>query len=221
MNMVTDLLVTFVAFRAYIMLSRLDNESTALFYARYFFLFIALATGVSGIAGHAFNYSLSLYWRLPGWIFSLVGIFCIERSAIHMLREYVSTRKHRWLLNVNTLLLIFFLALVILTSTGIVETSVYPFYFVGLQSVIGLVAIVMPIHIFIFARNGGQQANKMIAIGGAFIVLAAIIYGLKISLSVWFNHNDLGHLVMIVCIQFIFAGVRKAFLEKNSVVVLN
>src|SRR5689334_14000073 len=79
---VTDLLVSFVCFRSFIILQRKKNKPV--FYSTYsvFMLIMGLATLYGGIIGHAFIYKLGFAWKVPGWLISMLSIGFAERGAI-------------------------------------------------------------------------------------------------------------------------------------------
>lgn len=216
-TMLTDLLVGFVGVRSYILLNRLEKRTLGLNFFKYFFLLMGIATAVSGVIGHGFIHSLHIAWKLPGWIISMFSIMFVERASIVQAGPYVSKTVLRILKIANIVELAVFIVITVLTTLDyipILFNFETPFYYVGIHSAYGLAVVVMPLQYFILAKTG-RKGNKWIANAASFSSLAAIVYIFKISLGSWFNYYDISHLIMAICLHYVYLGTKELYAGDN------
>lgn len=192
----TDLLVTAVCFYAYIKLRRLNFEGRSHQYLRLYFLIMGLATAFGGITGHAFQYALGFEWKLPGWLISMLAVSALERGIISFLSPIVSKRISSFLEVANVVELLTFAVISFVTLN---------FFFVQIHSAYGLGVVVFPICFYAFWKTGNQGA-RIISISVLFTTLAAFFYTSKISISPWFNHLDISHVVMAFGTYLFYRG---------------
>nr|WP_321356556.1 hypothetical protein [uncultured Draconibacterium sp.] len=203
----TDLLVSVLCFIfAYKIHS--NNKSEKVFtYFKLYFLIMGIATAFGGLIGHAFLYHFNFYWKLPGWITSMLSIMFVERAAIEHTRIQLSKKIVQLLSILNIIEFLTFLTLTIITLN---------FFFVEFHSGYGLMFVVLSLEglLYIKTRN---KASKLILIGVAFAAVAALFFMNKISIYQWFNHISASHVLMAVAAWFFYLGASKINMQTNHV----
>jgi len=195
----TDLLVTVVCLiSAYKIHKSGKPEKTFLYFKIYFFT-MGIATLLGGIIGHAFLYAFSFYWKLPGWIMSMISIMFVERAAIEHTRICLNNTVVRFLGIINILEFMTFLTLTI-TSLD--------FFFVEFHSGYGLMFVVLSLEGFLFLKTKNTAGNYMLA-GVGFAALAAIFFMTKISPHQWFNYLCISHTFMAAAATLFYIGTKK------------
>ena len=112
----TDLLVTLVCFIAAYKIHKSGKKERTFLYFKIYFFSMAIATLLGGLIGHAFLYAFSLYWKLPGWIMSMISIMFVERAVIEHTRIWLNDS----LVNVFRIInIIEFLTFLTLTITSL------------------------------------------------------------------------------------------------------
>ncbi len=195
----TDLLVTGVCIFAYVRLKKLDRPGRSQMFFRMYFLIMALATALGGITGHAFQYTLGLEWKLPGWLISMLAISALERGMIAFLTPIVSDGVRKFLEVANVVELLAFAILSFVTLN---------FLYVKIHSAYGLGAVVFPLCFYAFWKTGNEGA-RIICLSVLFTSLAAFFYLSKIGISKWFNHLDISHTIMAIGAYFFYRGALK------------
>jgi hypothetical protein len=160
---------------------------------------MAIATLLGGIIGHAFFYLFSFYWKLPGWIASMIAIMFVERAVIEHTRIWLNDSVVRVLGIINIIEFLTFLALTITTLN---------FFFVEFHSGYGLMFVVLSLEGFLFFKTKNIAGKYMLA-GVGFAALAAIFFMTKISLHQWFNYLCISHVLMAVAAAFFYWGTTK------------
>uniref|UniRef100_UPI0024A854D2 DUF6962 family protein n=1 Tax=Phaeodactylibacter xiamenensis TaxID=1524460 RepID=UPI0024A854D2 len=85
------------------------------------------------------------------------------------------------------------------------------------QAAIGLIGIVLPLQAYhyLHTRHPGSRA---IVFALLFSFLPAITYNAKLSLHTYFNHHDISHLLMAVCLFLIYRGVDQILDPKPNTI---
>ena len=198
----TDLLVSFLCFLyAYKIHKSGKSERTFLYFKIYFFT-MGIATFLGGVIGHAFLYLFDdfpgelFYWKLPGWIMSMISIMFVERAAIEHTRIYLSKSIVNSFKIVNIIEFLIFLALTITTLN---------FFFVEFHSGYGLMFVVLSLESFLFYKTR-NTAGKYILTGIGFAAVAALIFMNEISFHQWFNYISASHVLMAIAATFFYLG---------------
>ncbi len=89
----------------------------------------------------------------------------------------------------------------------------YEFWVVKWDAILGLGVIVGGIHIFY--ASGGNKGSLLVLAGVIINAFTAYIHSNKISISKWFNHNDIGHIMLILGFYFMAKGAIK--LQENAI----
>lgn len=198
-NMLTDLVVSAVCLISYHQLRKNMLQNKTLVYLQGYFLLLGLATLLGGLIGHGFLYLLSFPWKLPGWILSMLSVALIERSSIEHAKPLIDPRVGK-----------FFLALNIIELLTIMTITIYTlnFEWVEFHSGYGLLAVVMPFHGYNYWKTRDPGSLIILkAVGVASI--AALVFMNEISISQWFNHIDISHVLMAIAAFVFYQGARK------------
>lgn len=205
----TDLLVSVLCFIfAYKIHKSGKKERTFLYFKIYFFT-MGIATFLGGVIGHAFLYAFSFYWKLPGWIMSMISIMFLERAVIEHTRIYLKTTVVKVLGVINIVEFITFLTLTIATLD---------FFFVEFHSGYGLMFVVLSLEGFLFLKTKNQAGKYMLA-GVGFAALAALFFMTKISPHRWFDYLCVSHVFMAIAATFFYYGtvnIDMSVTEKNQ-----
>lgn len=194
----TDLVVSAVCIYAFLKLTGHYNKSRVKNYLRFYFLGLGIATAIGGIIGHAFMYRFSFYWKLPGWVTSMVSIMLIERASIDYASPILKPLVGKWLKRINLLELAVFITITLITLR---------FTYVEIHSAYGLLLVVTGIHSYILITRH-SPASQLFIVAVAFSSIAALIYMNEIGLSKWFTHSDLSHVFMAISAWFFYLGSK-------------
>jgi hypothetical protein len=196
---ITDLLVSVLCYiYAYKIHKSGKKEKTFLFFKIYFFV-MGIATLLGGIIGHAFLYAFSFYWKLPGWITSMISIMFVERAAIEHTRIWLKDSYVKILGIINILEFLTFLTLTIVTLD---------FFFVEFHTGYGLMFVVLFLEGFLFIKTK-NEGSKWMLIGVFFAAMAALFFMNKISPHQWFNYISTSHIFMAIAATFFYIGTTK------------
>ena len=202
----TDLLVSVLCF---IYASKIHKsgkqEKTFLFFKIYFFT-MGIATLLGGIIGHAFLYLFTFYWKLPGWIMSMISIMFVERAAIEHTRILLSNSVVRILGIIN---IIEFLTFLTLTITSL------DFFYVEFHSGYGLMFVLLSLEGWLFYKTK-NNAGRYLLTGVLFAAFAAFFFMTKISPHQWFNYICVSHVFMAVAATFFYLGTKKIDMSVNA-----
>ncbi|MBK6285460.1 MAG: hypothetical protein IPF54_24850 [Draconibacterium sp.] len=196
---ITDLLVTVVCFIAAYKIHKSGKKEKTFIYFKIYFFTMALATLFGGIIGHAFLYAFSFYWKLPGWILSMISIMFVERAVIEHTRIWLNNSVVRVLGIINIFEFLTFLTLTITTLN---------FFFVEFHSGYGLMFVVLSLEGFLFLKTRNAAGKYMLA-GVGFAALAAIFFMTKISPHQWFNYLCVSHVFMAAAATLFYLGTQK------------
>lgn len=202
----TDLLVSVLCFiYAFKIHKSGKNEKVFAFFKIYFFT-MGIATFLGGVIGHAFLYAFTFYWKLPGWIMSMISIMFLERAAIEHTRIWLKPKVVRFLGVINIFEFVTFLTLTIVTLD---------FFFVEFHSGYGLMFVVLSLEGFLFLKTKNTAGKYMLA-GVGFAAVAAIFFMFKISPHQWFNHLCMSHVFMAIAATFFYWGTIRIEMSANG-----
>ncbi len=170
---------------------------------------MGIATFLGGIIGHAFLYAFNFYWKLPGWIMSMISIMFVERAAIEHNRIWLRQSIIRVFKVINILEFLTFLTLTVSTLN---------FFFVEFHSGYGLLFVVFSLEGFLFLKTK-NTAGKYLLTGVGFAAVAAFFFMNKISPHQWFNYIAVSHTFMAIAAAFFYQGAKRidmSVVEKKS-----
>lgn len=164
-----------------------------------YFILMGIATLLGGILGHGFLYALGFFWKLPGWLLSMIAVNLLERVMIHFSASELSPKTLRFFSVFNIVELVVFMALAFGTLN---------FLFVQIHSTYGFLVVVFSFCLYNYKRGHYPEIMKNMMIGVWWIFVCAVVFVAKISISVWFNHADLAHMFMFIGAIYFYKGSR-------------
>ena len=192
----TDLMVSAVCFVSAYKLHQSGKTGRTFLYFKIYFFSMGVATLLGGIIGHAFLYAFSFYWKLPGWITSMISIMFVERAAIEHTRIWLKPGIIKVLGVINIIEFLTFLTLTIVTLD---------FFFVEFHSGYGLMFVVLSLEGFLFLKTR-NEAGKYILAGIAFAAVAALFFMTKTSPHRWFDYLCVSHVLMTIAAWLFYLG---------------
>jgi len=186
-TVVTDLLLC-VACLYYYSIVRKSHAK----YWPFFFVGMAL-TPFFGAFGHALYTDKNNILQLISRCWGIVSVFFASLGSIAMLQKSSVTRFLNW-----------FAVLQVLTALGLI-IWLNEFAIVKVNSTVGIFFLVGGTQIYLKSKS--KPGSNFILIGVGINALAGIVHNLELSISKWFNHNDLGHIILIVGLYFFAKGV--------------
>lgn len=182
----TDWLITVFAF---IFANRLIKTRKD-FAKRYslFFLFMGFSTLAGGFA-HAFNYEYGrAFHRLP-WLLSGLSIYFLMLASNRFFRARGVRRVWEWIPHI------------FIAGYTFAIFNTLNFAAVGIGTAVGLLGYVLPLHLQ-FDRPSAGKKEFFIAL--IILVSSGLIAALKLGFSAWFNHNDIGHILLILALYQLY-----------------
>ncbi len=192
----TDLLVAVICFYAFFRLIKAGHKGKVASYLKLFFVLMAVSTALGGFLGHAFNYALSIYWKLPYWLISMISVALAERAVIVYsggLMKPIYAKVFRWM---NLIELATFIVIAFYTKD---------FIYVVAHSAYGLLFVVGVFHGYVYLKTK-HRGSKLFLIGVAWSTLGAVVFLTKFHFSNWFNHLDISHTLMAVSATYFMFG---------------
>ncbi len=196
---ITDLVVSFLCIYFSFHLHRSNRKERTILFFKIYFLIMGIATFLGGIIGHAFLYAFNFYWKLPGWIMSMISIMFVERAAIEHNRIWLRQSIIRVFKVINILEFLTFLTLTVTTLN---------FFFVEFHSGYGLLFVVFSLEGFLFLKTK-NTAGKYMLTGIGFAAVAALFFMNKISPHQWFNYIAVSHTFMAIAAAFFYQGAKR------------
>lgn len=164
-----------------------------------YFLLMGIATLLGGIIGHGFLYALGFFWKLPGWLLSMIAVNLLERVMIHFSASELSPRMLRFFSVFNIIELLAFMAL----AFGTLD-----FLYVQIHSTYGFLVVVFSFCMYNYRKNHYPAVMKNMMTGVGWIFVCAVVFVAKLSISPWFNHADLAHMFMFIGAIYFYRGSR-------------
>ena len=194
----TDVLLAIICYYAFIRIGKLETTARSGNYFRFYFLVLGTGALTGGLLGHAFLYRLADEWKLVSWILTPLSVALMVQALLEVARPLLSGRSALMISWFNILTLIPVLAITI-WSVSFAPVKYYAFF--------GLVVMAGSLCFFIFKKS--RNRGVPVLMGGIGIgVVSAIIYSLEWGFSAWFNHRDLGHIILCFSVYFVYRGVR-------------
>lgn len=164
-----------------------------------YFILMGIATVLGGVLGHGFLYALGFFWKLPGWLLSMIAVNLLERVMIHFSASELSPKMLRFFSIFNIVELVVFMVLAFGTLN---------FLYVQIHSTYGFLVVVFSFCVYNYRKGHHPEIMKNMMIGVWWIFVCAVVFVAKISISKWFNHADLAHMFMFVGAIYFYLGSR-------------
>ena len=193
MSVVWNWLIAVFCVLAYLKLDVKASEAVKEW--RLFFIVFAFSAFFGGL-GHGLYHYFGQAGKVLPWVLGIVAIYFSERG----LYAFIPDKN-----NLKNKLHLFSTAKMVMMLAGMAFIS-FDFIWAKNNSIIGLVLIV---------GLGGYLLSKkdpdLIFLPWGVLVLtsAAVVHGLDINPHVWFNRDDLAHLIMFAGLVFFYIAIRK------------
>ena len=177
-------------------------------YLKYYFLTMAIATGIEGLVGHGFLYALEKTidislevspWELPAWLISMFSIMLIERVTIEYVRPIIHPKIgsfYSWLNIVESITFV------------IITFATLNFFFVQDHAAYGLLVVVISFSLFVYMKQKTRE-SRIFLIVVAFTALSALVFMNKWGIGIWFTHSDINHVLMAICAWVFYKGGKQ------------
>ena len=202
---ITDLLLVSICIYAFIGIRKSCKSGLYSRYFRSYFLILGLGALTGGLLGHAFQYRLSEQWKLVSWILTLASVVLLVQALLEVARPLFSRRLASLISWLNFLIAI----PVLIITIWSVDFSPVKYY-----AAFGLVVVAGSLSLYFYKRT--RNTGVLVLMGGVGIgLISAIIYSLEWGISAWFNHRDLGHIILCFGAYYIYRGAERII---NSIV---
>ena len=173
-------------------------------YWRLFFIAFGCSFFIGGL-GHGFYNYWGVVGKYPGWIASIISLYFMERAMLSLLEHH---RRSFFIFLSKTKLIVFvILELSIFAFLDLKENPQLGLLVPSIASAIGFLTCL--------GYLGWRYAQKINSSFRCFywsvvvLIPSAVIQGMKISLTPWFDRSDLSHLLLLVVILLHWKGVRE------------
>lgn len=191
---VTNIMMFFAGLLAWRRLIRDDITLRAARIWRWFFAGISIASLI-GVIVHGLSFYTPENVHLSIWLtMGLVQSAGVSGAQLATVEQY-------WPVKLR-LLQGFVIAQLVITT--IVLISFQSYTIVKYHLALGILPI-MGWHLYQFSKN--KKSGIWIAGGVLVSGITGAVHGFKISLSLWFNYNDISHILVIVSVWMMAKGV--------------
>ena len=206
----TDVVVSLVCIYAYIRFLKYKGAKSEGFkFFKIFFLVFGIGMMCAALFGHGLVAYFSPDTKAIGWA---LNSFAQILLGLGVLKEMEPVMKPSILRSVK----IFFILQVSVFVFLIINPWTRNFIYVQLCSVISLIALVLPLQIFHYAKTK-SKASMFFIISILTGLLTSVVFNLKTGFGVWFNHHDISHIILAFMMYFMYTGAsRFAFISKNE-----
>ena len=164
-----------------------------------FMLMLGLSSAFGALA-HAAHYEWGMvFYQIVFFMMnatSFVSIYYCFRATLEYTRPQGKTRDL-----LIRIVLVYFAALLVLCLL------INSFLLIKIHA--GLVLIyTLAAHLWAL-KNRTEKGNGLVVTGFVVSFLPLLVHSLKISLHTYFNYKDISHVIMIIALMIIYAGVLK------------
>ena len=195
----TGLIIGAVSWYAYLRVSRISEPLPEQRMMRLFFASMSASAIIGAFFGHAFLYMFPFYFKLPGWVLSLVAASALERSSILRVGEWVGKKNKRLFLSLNIFKWFVFV--------GIIGTTLYYPVAQIHMAICMLIGMGVP-EIFLW-RRFRDNASRLLLLSVLPMLFAALTGAFKLSPSIWFVHEDVSHMFICVGLWIMMLGAER------------
>lgn len=160
-----------------------------------FFVFIGLASLTGGTAHGFINY-VGQNFHYAAWILTGLAVFAAQLATLQL----IENAKVR-----SAVRIFVYVQLIVLVSSVM---YLHNFDSVRINSVVGLIGIIMPISLIHYVKNKDKR-SLLVMVGILSNLIPGFIHAFKISYNQWFNFNDISHILMIFCFYIIYRGAKQ------------
>jgi hypothetical protein len=200
----TDFTVTLLCFYFYKTLTGDYKKEKSIFYWKYFFLVLSIATLFGGCS-HAFftnhqNVEYKFFW-LTMQLFNGFAVYAAQQATLNSV--LATSEKRSLYTNISWIQLLIFIPSVFIFQNFMVVT---------IDMALGLIPVML-----IHFKNGQlYDSSKWIAYGILISFLTAAVHLFKFSLHIYFNYLDIAHLLIAINLSVMFVGVKQKAISLAS-----
>ena len=206
----TDSLTGFVCIFAFIVFSKHKGKKSESFqYFKIFFLLFSIGMISAAWFGHGLAAYVTPRWKVIGWVINSSANLFLGLATLKEITPLIKPHISRWIKVVFISQVSIFIVLMLIPSTSF-------FGLAQLCSLVSLIGMILPMHIFNFSKTK-SQGSKLFIIAIAMGVLPGIIFNTQLSVNRWFNYHDISHIVMATIFFVLFLAARKfSFLKQHN-----
>lgn len=191
MAMVTNLLIAITCFVIYSKMKITETNFQKNW--KWFYFFFGLSTFFSGFGHMFFNYT-GFYGKFPTWTLGLISAFYAGKAMISL--NVISPKLYKGLIRFLTLKLFVF---------AILAISQKSFVFVMADAAITYLFFCMGFGIYYWRK--GLTSFKYTVYAVLILIPSIFIFTLQLNPHLWFNKEDLSHVIMVTTVIFFYYGV--------------
>lgn len=193
MALVTNWVVAIIAFILYFRLRKPENEFQH--YWRKFYFFFGLGTFFSGFGHVLFNY-FDVYGKYPTWILGMIAAYHAGKAMISLNVLNRSTeRTYNYILYAKIL------------TFALLALMFKSFIFVMADAAITYLFFCLGFGAYYWRK--GIRSFKYTVVAVLILFPSIFIFTLKFNPHIWFNKDDLSHILMAFTIIFFYLGVSR------------
>jgi hypothetical protein len=162
---------------------------------RKFYFYFAISTFFGGLGHLLFNY-FDVFGKLPCWFFGVIASFHAGKAMISV--NMLTTSLQR------KLTLFLFMKGVILFLIGAITGS---FIFIMIDAILSYLLFCLGFGAYYWRK--GYDSFKFTVYAVIILFPSLFIFLLKLNPHLWFNKDDLSHVLMVLTIIFFYIGIRK------------
>ena len=206
----TDSLTGFVCIFAFIIFSKYKGKKSESFkYFKIFFLLFSLGMMSAAWFGHGLAAYVTPRWKVIGWVINSSANLFLGLATLKEITPLIKPHISRWIKFIFISQVSIFIVFMLIPSTSF-------FGLAQLCSLLSLIGMVLPMHIFNFFKTK-SQGSKLFIIAIGMGVLPGIIFNTQLSVNRWFNYHDISHVVMATIFFVLFLAARKfSFLKQHN-----
>jgi hypothetical protein len=200
MTIITDLIISAICFYSFIKLKKINNREPEQIIFNYFFLFMGISFFCGGVIGHGLMYYFGKQGHIPAWFFSMVGVAFFAHAIILRVKSFLGNKYYTLLVLSNWLIFVICLiSMLYLMQFEVVET----------HAIMGILLMGLSLEIWLYYKYK-NTTGQFIFLGIFILAMSALVHALKISVDdLWFNQNDLGHLLLAGSMWLFYKGTKK------------
>ncbi len=162
---------------------------------RKFYLYFAISTFFGGMGHLFFNY-FDVYGKFPCWIFGVIASFHAGKAmiSVNMLTLDLQGKLKKMLVAKG----------VVLAILAMVMGS---FIFIMVDAILSYLIFCLGFGAYYWKK--GYDSFKYTVYAIIILFPSIFIFLLKLNPHLWFNKDDLSHVLMVITIIFFYIGVRK------------
>jgi len=193
MALVTNWIIAITAFILYFRLSIPKSEFERNW--RKFYLFFGMSTFLSGFGHVLFNY-FDVYGKYPTWILGVIAAYHAGKAMISLdvLKPSVKD-KLNWILYAK---MITFLLIALVFKS---------FVFIMADAVITYLFFCLGFGIYYWRK--GIKSFRYTVVAVVILFPSIFIFTLQFNPHIWFNKDDLSHILMVFTIIFFYLGISR------------